>query len=293
VNQTVLTIEIAEAEGSSTSFGKSIDSLLALGLRAVEAEECTFYNYSALNSILSFQKRAPGRISTRRLKTARIQVPASTSVWLRALSAPEYIPSLAWADSKSASFPEVIENSLESVLVVPLVHGENLIGLLNFGWQSRTTLDENQIRTANEIGAAVSSVVIREREASLTIHLASRIHRLQAELADGKIADRARGILLEDAGRADSGGIMRQHVDRVLEGTDALVVLQQEVAKLEAEVESRRVINRAKQFLQRTHHLSEEEAYLRLRNFSRQSRRRLLDVAGDVLETAPAAGTTR
>jgi AmiR/NasT family two-component response regulator len=31
------------------------------------------------------------------------------------------------------------------------------------------------------------------------------------------------------------------------------------------------------------HHLSEEEAYLHLRNASRKSRRRILDVAGEVL----------
>jgi hypothetical protein len=280
-----ITIELAGFEPASVGFAKSIDSLLALALREVEAEECSLYEYSEFNGTLSLQMRLPrsGRKSNGRIESARIQLPDSTSTWLRHLREAEYIPSLAWREPRSSSFPEVIENSLEGLLIVPLIEGEHLVGLLNFGWRSETTLTERQRRAGDDIAASITSVLLRSRQASLTIHLANRINLLHAELADGKITDRARGILRETSTRCDPGGLMRQHVNRVLDGADILERLRHEVSKLELEVENRRVISKAKQVLQQTHHLSEEQAYLHLRNASRKSRRRLLDIAGEVI----------
>jgi hypothetical protein len=286
----LITIESTGVEPTGTGFIKSIDSLLELALREVEAEECSFYEYSEFNRTLSLQRRVPqksGRKNHGRIDSARIQLPESIGAWLLELRDTEHIPFLAGYEPRSASFPEVIENSLESLLIVPLIHEEKLVGLLNFGWQSQTTLNQVQTRSAVEIAASVTSVLLRTRQASLTIHLANRINHLQAELADGKITDRARGILHEGSGRFDLGGVMRQHVNRVLEGSDVLSLLSQEVAKLEVELKNRQVISQAKQFLQQAHHLSEEEAYLQLRNTSRKSRRRLLDIAGEVLRASP------
>jgi signal transduction protein with GAF and PtsI domain len=281
-----ITTESVGGGQTSAGFVRSVESLLALALREVSAEECSFYEYSESKGTLSLQKRLPKRSaqkSSGRLETARIELPEDASAWLLNLRDSEYIPSLAFRVRRSSSFPEVIENSLESLLIVPLIEGESFVGLLNFGWRSATELEESRRRAAEEIAASVASVLLRSKQASLTIHLANRLHELQAELADGKITDRARGILLEDSRRFDLGGLMRQHVDRVLEGTNGVDLLAQHVAKLEAEVGNRRIINRAKQFLQEKLQLSEEQAYLRLRNTSRKSRRPLLDIAGEVL----------
>jgi hypothetical protein len=279
-----ITIELTGFEPAGAGFTKSIDSLLALASREVEAQECSLYEYSEFNGTLSLQKRVPqsGRKSGR-LESARIQLPEITSTWLRHLREAEHIPSLAWRESRSSSFPEVIENRLEGLLIIPLIEAEHLVGLLNFGWRLETTLNESQRRAADDIAASVTSVLLRSKQASLTIHLANRINLLQAELADGKITDRARGILRETSTRCDPGGLMRQHVNRVLDGADILERLRHEVSKLELELEHRRLIGKAKQVLQQTHHLSEEQAYLHLRNASRKSRRRLLDIAREVV----------
>jgi hypothetical protein len=281
-----ITTESAGGEQASVGFVRSIESLLALALREVSAEECSLYEYSEVNETLWLQKRILQRSGPKRsgrLGTARIELPEDAGSWLLNLRESEYIPSRAFRGPRSSSFPEVIENSLESLLIVPLIEGEIFVGLLNFGWRSATELMEDRRRAAEEIAASVASVLLRSKQASLTIHLANRLHELQAELADGKITDRAQGILLEDSNRFDLGGLMRQHVDRVLEGTNGVDLLAHQVAKLEAEVENRRIINRAKQFLQEKLQLSEEQAYLQLRNTSRQSRRPLLDIAGEVL----------
>ncbi len=56
-------------------------------------------------------------------------------------------------------------------------------------------------------------------------------------------------------------------------------LLEAEKERLERELETRKVVERAKGILQQRHGLSEEEAYLRLRNQSRRLRRPMKDLA--------------
>lgn len=59
--------------------------------------------------------------------------------------------------------------------------------------------------------------------------------------------------------------------------------LQEEAAELKRELETRKVVERAKGILQRNHGLTEEEAYLRLRNESRRMRRPMKDLAEAII----------
>lgn len=59
--------------------------------------------------------------------------------------------------------------------------------------------------------------------------------------------------------------------------------LQEETAELKRELETRKVVERAKGILQRNHGLTEEEAYLRLRNESRRMRRPMKDLAEAII----------
>ena len=51
---------------------------------------------------------------------------------------------------------------------------------------------------------------------------------------------------------------------------------------LEDRLEERRVLSEAKDVLQKTLHISEEDAYFRIREASRRTRSRLVDVAAQV-----------
>jgi uroporphyrinogen-III synthase len=59
--------------------------------------------------------------------------------------------------------------------------------------------------------------------------------------------------------------------------------LHEEAAELKRELETRKVVERAKGILQRNHALTEEEAYLRLRNESRRMRRPMKDLAEAII----------
>ncbi len=66
-------------------------------------------------------------------------------------------------------------------------------------------------------------------------------------------------------------------------GAIAKAQLAEQRQRLEEELESRKVVERAKGILQRNYQLTEEEAYLRLRNESRRTRRPMRDLASAII----------
>lgn len=110
----------------------------------------------------------------------------------------------------------------------------------------------------------------------------ARIRRLQASLADLRFADQARGLLITPEPRASE--VMALQVERVLGASRLEVCLGQLARELEDQLDQRKLITQAKNFLQRNYGLSEGEAHARLRRRSRRSRRRLGDVAQMVIE---------
>jgi uroporphyrinogen-III synthase len=61
------------------------------------------------------------------------------------------------------------------------------------------------------------------------------------------------------------------------------VRLQEETAEMRRQLETRKIVERAKGILQMRHNLTEEEAYLRLRNESRRLRRPMRELAEAII----------
>jgi AmiR/NasT family two-component response regulator len=121
------------------------------------------------------------------------------------------------------------------------------------------------------------------RHSEATCDIVAEIARLEAELADLRIADRASEILAQRDPAQETVKAVHRHIERVLEGTDSASTLKQQLETLRSQVQDRRLVNRAKAFLQKTRRMSEEEAYLHLRNASRRERRPLREIANEVL----------
>jgi hypothetical protein len=113
--------------------------------------------------------------------------------------------------------------------------------------------------------------------------LASEVADLEVRLMDSKIADRVRG-LPDNHGDSNAVEAIARHVEGVLRPAPAGRMLEQLTKDLEEEVEERRLTNRAKTILQGLHGMSEEEAHKHLRQASRKTRRKLRDIAIDVIE---------
>jgi hypothetical protein len=133
-------------------------------------------------------------------------------------------------------------------------------------------------RVAGTIEAVWRAAQARERYAQL----ASQVAELESCLMDSKIADRARGLLLNHGGSPPVELIVR-HVEGVLRERSTRRILEQIAQELEEEVEERRLAGRAKAILQSVQGMSEEDAHAHLRLVSRNSRRRLKDVAREVI----------
>jgi AmiR/NasT family two-component response regulator len=83
---------------------------------------------------------------------------------------------------------------------------------------------------------------------------------------------------------SDPAEAIARHVDGVLRPTQTRRILEQVLSEMEEEIEERRLVGEAKQILQALHRVSEEQAHTRLRLLSRQSRKRLKEVAQQVIE---------
>ncbi len=119
---------------------------------------------------------------------------------------------------------------------------------------------------------------------------AVRIARLETELADSKIADRARGLLANGAPSRDAVDTILRHVESVLRPGQLRTVLGQLTGELEQEIAERELANRAKAVLQTRYGMSEDQAHVHLRLVSRKSRKRLSAVARDLLEETAVSG---
>ena len=122
-----------------------------------------------------------------------------------------------------------------------------------------------------------------EAAADTYTSLARRVSELQARLTDSKIADRVRGYLTDDTNSDPTEAIVR-HVETVLRPARSRVLLEQALSELEAEIEERELVDRAKQILRAAHSVSEEQAHIELRLRSRKSRTPLKEVAKQVIE---------
>jgi|SRR5579883_679978 len=111
-----------------------------------------------------------------------------------------------------------------------------------------------------------------------------QIGELQAELADSKIGDRARGLLDQPGGRPGAIETMERHIETVLRASQSLRLLEKTSQQLEEELAERKLTQIAKSILMQTCGMSEEQAHLHLRSLSRKSRRPLKAIAQDLID---------
>lgn len=175
----------------------------------------------------------------------------------------------------------------------PLRGGEGAEAILAFVFQDKA-IDDHARAILARISLAIESVWCLTSIPGAYARKAARIGELETELADAKIADRARGLVATAGTSEDAVDIITRHVESVLRPGQLATELVQLAADVEQQIEDRSLANRAKYMLQSQHGMSEDEAHVHLRLVSRQSRKRLSDVARELLgETVPHAATKK
>jgi len=135
---------------------------------------------------------------------------------------------------------------------------------------------------AEGIVAAIASVWTAARSTPRYSELASHVADLETRLLDSRISDRVRGYLSAE-GQSGAFETIIRHVQSVLSPKPAESALEKLSQELEQEVEERRLTNRAKAILRSVHGMSEEQAHVHLRQTSRKTRRKIKEIAEDLI----------
>ncbi|HTC32714.1 MAG TPA: ANTAR domain-containing protein [Bryobacteraceae bacterium] len=184
--------------------------------------------------------------------------------------------------------PEGGETRL-TVSSFPLRAGDDVTGVLTFVFREASISRQAQ-SLLDQVAGAIEEIWRLSLVPAAYARSAARIGELETELADSKIADRARGLLASGSQPSDAIGTIVRHVESVLRPGQLGTVLAQLFQEIEREIEERELANRAKAVLQTRYGMSEDQAHVHLRLVSRKSRKRLRDVARDLLEETAVSG---
>ena len=154
-------------------------------------------------------------------------------------------------------------------------------GLLDVVFHHKEAITQEILYLLQSSAESVGTLLQHTRLATELASLTSRIAGLESQLAEVKIAERARGLAQQSEVDRKSE-ILNAHIASVLNARQIEQMLTAYVITLEDRLEERRVLSEAKAVLQKTLHLSEEDAYFRIREASRRTRSRLVDVAAQV-----------
>jgi hypothetical protein len=193
-------------------------------------------------------------------------------------------PVTGWREVKLAWGEAVPETAGRGVVVMsfPLHAGDAVTGVLTFAFRGAAIPPRAQ-PVLERIAGAIEEVWRLSLVPQTYALDAARIGELEAELADSKIADRACGLLAA-ASHRDAIDTIARHVESVLRPGQLATVLEQLAQEIGQEIAERDLANRAKAVLQSRYGMSEDQAHVHLRLVSRKSRKRLRDVARDLLE---------
>jgi hypothetical protein len=183
------------------------------------------------------------------------------------------------------------EEAIASQLAHVVTYKMGTDGVLAFVFQDETRVGRARPQL-DRIAASIDAVWSAAQTAGRYSELASEVADLEVRLMDSKIADRVRGLLGNPGDSSPLDAIAR-HVEGILRPASTGRVLEELSRSLEEEVEERRLTNRAKAILQSVHGMSEEQAHAHLRQTSRKTRRKLKDVAVDLIERHPVRENAR
>ncbi len=178
--------------------------------------------------------------------------------------------------------PETGETGLTATSF-PLHAGDEVTGILTFVFRGAAISPAAQ-SLLERIAGTIEDVWSLSPLPATYARNAARIGELEIELADSKIADRARGMLASATAPRDVIDTMVRHVESVLRPGQLRTVLDEFTQEIEQELSERELANQAKAILQSRYGMSEDQAHVHLRLVSRKSRKRLRDVAREVIQ---------
>jgi hypothetical protein len=179
-----------------------------------------------------------------------------------------------------------------AVVSIPLRNEGALFGVLELTFPGAAAIHASKRAVTQRSANLIESILRASERTSRHVSLAARISRLEMELADLKIAERTRGLLRAELQEDQVSETLERHIESVLSRCELDAALQSQLDQVEDRFEERRLASEAKIVLQSRLGLTEEQAHHHMRVLSRKSRRRLKDIAKDLIENWPQADTS-
>jgi hypothetical protein len=194
---------------------------------------------------------------------------------------------LAWGTPVPESRGDGLTEQPFIVESFPLGAGDAVSGILTFVFRDRAIAPVKRA-LLERIAGVIEAVWRLSLLPAAYARNAARIGELEMGLADSKIADRAHGLLGTGAPSVDAIDTIVKHVESVLRPGQFATVLGNLKQEMEQEIVERELAARAKAVLQSRYGMSEQQAHVHLRLVSRKSRKRMRDVARDLVAEAAA-----
>lgn len=161
------------------------------------------------------------------------------------------------------------------------IRGEEAIhAVLAFAFDASAIGEEN-LAMLDRLCSIIESVY---RLPFLTHRTVAKVCGLELELVNLKISERTRGLLANGGPASESVQLVVRHVETVLKRRRLVNLLEENLVDLQDQVAERKLFAKAKHLLQSRDGVSEEQAYLQLIHQSRNTRKRLGDLAKEVMD---------
>lgn len=249
----------ARGERAYSPFSASLHAVVAVAAQESGAPDAALYELvtSPRGEIRNFVKRC-GQ-----------DFPLIPEDWITAMNGPHH------------ASRQRMDGRVVWVVAVRLTGHPSVQGLLKVAFDSMPL--SASTTNALEISARTLATILRAEQSARELPwIATRVWQLQAEIADMKISEKARGFHTNGESPFLSSAL-NDHVSTVLKDDPIQEQLEKRLRDLEDRLDERRVLLRAKSHLQNAYKLSEQEAYQKLRDASRRTRQRMRVVAEQIL----------
>lgn len=152
---------IGAAVGSAFEVEETLNALVDVALRLTGTESCHIYllNDSRTELVL----RAADEEARPMVGKIRLKIGEGITGWVAREKRYVAVPREAYKDHRFKFFPEMHEGEYESMLAVPLLHENEVIGVINVRTHRPHEYTRNQVRILSNIAAQVAGVIERSR----------------------------------------------------------------------------------------------------------------------------------
>jgi len=219
--------KISNVVSSGQTIDEMLDELISISVDVTGCDACLVYLLE--DDTGDMVLRASQLPHDKELGHIRIKVGEGVTGWVAEHKSVVALSQHSSEDKRFKRFNDLIEDTYEAFLSVPLVSGGSLIGVLNAHHKNEHNYDSDQVALMTFVGEQMGVALSKSQ-------------------------------LVEANSR-----------------------LMEEALELKKQLETRKYVERAKGILQRKYHLTEEEAYLKLRNESRRLRKPMRDLAEAII----------